>query len=63
MTKEETDAFMEQLYSFTQVYKQDDTLLNIITEESAPYFAGQKSAQEVAKVIQSRAQIYVNEKR
>ena len=21
MTKEETDAFMEQLYSFTQVYK------------------------------------------
>ena len=63
MTKEETDAFMEQLYSFTQVYKQDDTLLNIITEESAPYFAGQKSAKDVASIIQSRVQLYVNENR
>lgn len=63
MTKEETDAFIEQLYSFTQVYKQDDTLLNIITEESAPYFAGQKSAKDVASIIQSRVQIYVNENR
>lgn len=63
MTKQETEDFMEQLYSFTQVYKQDDTLLNIITEEAAPYFAGQKSAKDVASIIQSRVQIYVNENR
>lgn len=63
MTKEETDSFMEQLYSFTKVYKQDDTLLNIITEESAPYFSGQKSAKDAASIIQSRVQIYVNENR
>lgn len=61
MTQEEVDAFVEQLYSFTHVYKMDETLLNIISEEAAPYFSGQKSAKDVAAVIQSRVQIYVNE--
>lgn len=61
MTQEEVDAFMEQLYSFTHIYKMDETLINIISEEAAPYFAGQKSAKDVAAVIQSRVQIYVNE--
>lgn len=63
MTLQEAEALKEQLYSFTQVYKQDDTLENIIEEEAAPYFAGQKSAQDVAAIIQSRVQIYVNENR
>ncbi len=38
----------------TQVY-------NIIEEELSAYFSGQKSAQEVADIIQSRLSIYVNE--
>lgn len=63
MTKQETEEMMELLYSFTQVAKQDDTLQNIIEEEAAPYFAGQKSAEDVAAIIQSRVQIYVNENR
>ncbi|MBR1931828.1 MAG: extracellular solute-binding protein [Lachnospiraceae bacterium] len=42
-------------------YNQDIT--NIINEETASYFAGQKSAADVAKVIQSRAQVYVDENR
>ncbi|MDR0948305.1 MAG: extracellular solute-binding protein [Lachnospiraceae bacterium] len=37
-------------------------LFTIIAEETAPYFAGQKSAEEVAKIIQSRAQVYMDEK-
>ena len=63
MTQQEADELVEQLYSFTQVYKRDDTLENIIEEEAAPYFAGQKSAKDVAAIIQSRVQIYVNENR
>ena len=35
--------------------------MNIITEETAPYFAGQKSVDEVADIIQSRVRIYINE--
>ena len=63
ISKERADEIVEQLYSFTQVYRLDETLLNIIQEEAAPYFAGQKSAKEVAAIIQSRVQIYVNENR
>ena len=63
MSAEEVEAFKEQLYSFDRVYKIDEELLNIIKEESAAYFSGQKTANDVANVIQSRAQIYVNETR
>ena len=63
MTKEEVEAFKEQLYSLTQVYKLDEALLNIIEEEAAPYFSGQKKAKDVAVIIQSRVQLYVNENR
>lgn len=34
---------------------------NIITEEAAAFFEGQKSAEDVATIIQSRASIYINE--
>lgn len=40
-----------------------NTLNDIIYEESAAYFAGDKTAGEVAKIIQSRVQIYVDENR
>ncbi len=41
-------------YSFTEVQ-------NIITEEAAYYFAGQKSYEVVAALIQNRVQLYLNE--
>lgn len=63
MTKQEAEAFMDQLYSFTEVYHYDESLLNIIKEEIAPYFKGQKSAKDVVAIINSRAQIYVSENR
>ena len=63
MTQQEADELKEKLYGFTQIYKRDETLLNIIKEEAAPYFAGKKTAKDVAGIIQSRVQIYVNENR
>lgn len=39
----------------------DEEIMKIITEEAEPFFKGQKSAQEAAKVIQSRASIFVSE--
>ena len=36
---------------------------NIITEEAEAFFKGQKSVSDVANVIQSRVQVYVNENR
>lgn len=61
MTKQEAEEFVEQLYSFTEVYHYDESLINIIKEEIAPFFKGQKSAKDVAAIINSRAQIYVSE--
>lgn len=40
----------------------DRQILNIILEETKGYLAGQKSAQEVSKVIQSRVRTYIQEK-
>jgi ABC-type glycerol-3-phosphate transport system substrate-binding protein len=39
----------------------DQEIINLVNEEAAPYFAGEKSAQEVANIIQSRVSIYVRE--
>jgi hypothetical protein len=35
----------------------------IVDEETAAFFAGQKTAREVAEIIESRVQVYVNEVR
>lgn len=63
MTQEEADRFKKELYSFTQVYHYDENLMQIIKEEAGAYFSGQKSAKDVAEIIQRRVQIYVNENR
>lgn len=63
MTGAETEKFKEILYSFNQVYNYDENLIQIIQEETAAFFNGQKKAVDVAGIIQSRAQIYVNENR
>lgn len=41
----------------------NEQLVNIITEESEPFFKGQKTAADTAAIIQNRIQIYVNENR
>lgn len=63
MTQQEADELKGLLYSFTNVYNYNENLIQIIQEEAAPYFAGQKSPEEVAAIIQSRTQVYVNESR
>lgn len=63
MTKEEADNLYDFICSVNQAYSYDEDLWNIVTEEVAPYFEGQKTAKEVATIIQSRAQIYINENR
>lgn len=46
----------------TRVYY-NRNITNIVTEEMDAYYSGQKSAKEVAGIIQSRVQLYVNENR
>lgn len=62
-----TDAEAEWLYEYissvTKPDYYDENLEGIINEEAAAFFEGQKTAAEVADIIQSRAQVYINESR
>lgn len=63
MTQEEASELTEFLSSITLVGSYDQSMMDIVTEEAQAFFEGQKSAQEVADIIQSRMKIYVSESR
>ena len=61
--QEEVDAVKALIESADGVISTSEEIGNIISEEAKAYFEGQKSAKDVADVVQSRVQIYVNENR
>ena len=63
VTQEQYDQIM-QLYNDTNtIYWEDNDLWEIISEQAQAYFAGDKSLAETVKLIQSRAELYVNERK
>jgi ABC-type glycerol-3-phosphate transport system substrate-binding protein len=60
-TQAEVDKIVAYILTVDTAIDYNETLTNIINEEAAAYFAGQKSVEEVVTIIQSRAQIYVSE--
>lgn len=60
-TPEQVQAVRDLIDSAVAATSNDETVLEIIQEEAQAYFEGQKSAQEVANIIQSRVQTYVSE--
>ena len=63
ISKEYAEDIKALVASTTKVPDFDQSVIDIVTEEAQAYFAGQKSVDEVAKLIQSKANIYVNEQR
>lgn len=61
--QEEVDAVRALIDSVDTAVEYNQQISTIISEEAAPFFEGQKSASEVADIIQSRVQIYINENR
>ena len=41
----------------------DEKIMEIMSEEIEPFFKGQKSAEDVASVLQSRVKLYLQEKK
>lgn len=63
-TQEEVDAVKALIASAERISENtDQQIMDIITEEAGSFFKGQKSAADVANIIQNRVQIYVNENR
>ena len=60
-TQEEVDAVKELINAAKPYDMNDEEIFAIVNEEVQPFFKGQKSAQDVAKVIQSRVSIFISE--
>ena len=63
MTREQADRLTELIATTTKAADDDSSVIDIVTEQAQAFFAGQKSAEEVAKLIQSKVKLYVNEQR
>ena len=61
MTEEEIARFQELLRQVEHTELYDETAYAIIQEEVTVFLAGQRSAEETARIIQSRMSIYVSE--
>ena len=63
LTQEDVDQILGIISATTSVYEYDTEILNIITDEVAAYFAGDKDVDATASMIQSRVNLYVQEQR
>ncbi len=63
LTQEQADKLLDVIMTTTKVADESDSIFDIVNEQAQAFFAGQKSAEEVARLIQSKANIYVNEQR
>lgn len=62
-TEEEVERIEELIRIAKPATNYDMDIMNIVNEEAQAFFKGQKSAKDVAAIIQSRVQVYVNENR
>lgn len=62
MSEERAEA-IDALIATADTLAQQDPIIDIALSEAQAYFAGQKSADEVARLIQSKANIYINEQK
>ena len=60
-TDEEIKTLKDFILSVNKKASYVTQIETIISEEAAPFFEGQKTAEEVANIIQSRASIYISE--
>ena len=63
LSQEQLDQVINFVLSVDRAYYYNEDVLNIVNEEMGAFYTGQKSARDVANVIQSRAQIFVDENR
>lgn len=63
LTQEQADQFMALVNSIDKVASSDATIMEMVIQDSAPFFAGEKTAEDIGKMLQSKISLYVNEKR
>lgn len=63
LSQEMADQIRSIIDNCTRILHYDEQLFATVWEESAPFFEGQKTVDDVAKLIQNKVSIYVNEQR
>lgn len=63
ISQECADGYLALINSIACMYISDLDIYNIVTEDAPPYYLGQKSAQDVAAVMESRIQILLDERK
>ena len=63
LTQEQADKVMSVIESADKLYMENTATLNIIFEQIDAFLSGQKTAEEVSKLVQGKMSIYVNEQR
>jgi len=63
ITEENAKGIMDYVSSIDYISYSDSEIVDIIMEETAPYFAGQKTQDEVIRIISDRVQTVLNERR
>jgi ABC-type glycerol-3-phosphate transport system substrate-binding protein len=61
LTQDQAQTIRDLVYSATNLRHYDSVAIPIVLEEAAAFFSGDKSAQETAKIIQNRMEIYLGE--
>ena len=63
LTRAQADKVMVLINSTDKLYLEDTATLDIIFEQLDAFLTGQKTAEEVARLVQGKMNIYVNEQR
>ncbi len=61
LSQTQYEELVQFVKSVNKVTYNNPDILNLVTEDAAAFFSGQKSAEEVAAIMQSRVQIFVDE--
>ena len=61
LSQADADIILGLIENTHSVYSYDQDILDIITDEVAAFFAGEKSAADTAAMVQSRVNLYVQE--
>lgn len=63
MSEAQGQMLKQAIADSSRIMNFDESIIDIVLEGSQAFFAGQKTAEETAKLIQSKANIYINEQR
>lgn len=63
VTQEQYDAVMDVINTTTSYLDYDTNVLDTISQEAAAYFSGDKTVEEVSKLIQNRVSLYMQEQK